>query len=356
MYDRQQLGHNENRSHTSRFLMQTLRYINEMKRQHGDHSVTTMLTNPGISVAQLVYFVSAAEHSSMTAAAEELYVAQSAVSTSVSQLEKRLGTRLFLRRRSKGLELTADGRELLVRARRILSELRDAADAVNPDALRGTLETACFTTLAPFYLPEIWAQLDEEHHELRANAVEMSCPDALTALKDRRIDIALIYDMIPDAAVTYEPLQARPAYVGVSLDHPLADRMSISLHEMASEPFILLNIPGSREYFLQAFAANGVTPTVAAQFQSFETVRGMVAAGHGYTLLNQVPHHDFTYSGRQIAAVPVVEPVRPLNVVLAYRSGEGLTAKARAFAAVCRDVITDRHPEPNQTETTGVFR
>lgn len=338
--------------------MQTLRYINETQRQYALHSVTSMLTNPGISVAQLVYFVSAAEHSSMTAAAEELYVAQSAVSTSVSQLEKRLGTTLFLRRRSKGLELTADGRELLVRARRILSELRDAADAVNPDALRGTLETACFTTLAPFYLPEIWARLDEEHHELRANAVELSCPDALAALKDRRIDVALIYDMIPDATVTYEPLQERPAYVGVSPDHPLAGRTSISLHEMASEPFILLNIPGSREYFLQAFSTNGVTPNVAAQFQSFETVRGMVAAGHGYTLLNQVPHHDLTYSGHQIAAIPVAEPVRPLNVALAYRAGEGLTAKARAFAAVCRDVIAEQNvtAATAQTTDTGAHR
>ncbi|AWT25098.1 HTH-type transcriptional activator CmpR [Corynebacterium provencense] len=324
--------------------MQTACNINEMKRQHGLRTVAPMLTNPGISVAQLVYFVSAAEHGSMTAAAEELYVAQSAVSTSVAQLEKRVGTTLFLRHRSKGLELTADGRELLVRARRILSELRDAVDAVNPDALRGHLETACFTTLAPFYLPQIWARLAEEYPGMRTNAVELTCPDALEALKERRIDIALVYDVTTDPAVTFEPLQERPAYVGLSVDHPLAGRSEISLREMAGEPLILLNLPGSREYFLHAFTSHGVTPTVACEFQSFETVRGMVAAGHGYTVLNQVPHHDYTYSGLPIAAVPVAEQVRPLNVSLAYRAGEGLTAKARAFAGVCRAVIRDADP------------
>lgn len=309
-----------------------------------------MLTNPGISVAQLVYFVSAAEHGSMTAASEELYVAQSAVSTSISQLEKGLGAKLFLRRRSKGLELTADGRELLVRARRILSEMRDAADAVNPDALRGMLETACFPTLAPFFLPQIWARLKDLHPELKVNALELCFPDAVAALKERRIDVALIYDLETDPAITFEPLQERPAYVGLAVDHPLATRSQISLREVEDDPFILLNLPGSRQYFLHAFTSHGIAPRIAYEFQSFETVRGMVAAGHGYTLLNQVPHHDFTYSGLPIVAVPIKETVRPLNVSLAYRAGEGLTAKARAFTAICRDVISTA---PSNTSSTS---
>lgn len=342
--------------------MQVIRNINEMKLQHALRSVVpvvsrtgkedAVLSTPGISVAQLAYFVSAAEHGSMTAASEELYVAQSAVSTSVSQLEKKLGTTLFLRRRSKGLELTADGHEFLVRARRILSELRDAADAVNPDALRGVLETACFPTLAPFYLPQIWAQLTDRHPEMKVNAVELTYPDAVAALKERRIDAALVYDIGTDPEITFEPLQKRPAYVGLALSHPLAGRSEISLHEVADDPFILLNLPGSRQYFLHAFTSHGVAPHITYEFESFETVRGMVAAGHGYTLLNQVPHHDFTYSGLPIVAVPIVEPVRTLNVVLAYRAGEGLTAKGRAFAAICRDVITDSNDSTEQEHTS----
>ncbi|MCD7101242.1 LysR family transcriptional regulator [Pseudoclavibacter sp. 13-3] len=298
-----------------------------------------MGVNSEISIAQLVYFVHAAENGSMTAAADELYVAQSAVSTSISLLERRLGTTLFLRKRAKGLELTADGRELLIRARQILTSIRDAVDSVNPNALSGVLETACFKTLAPFYLPPIWARLSDACPTLQVKVTELSCPETLTALKDRRIDVALTYDIIADAAVHFEVLQERPAYIGLASNHPLASRSAISLRELADEPFILLNLPASREYFLNAFTSNGVAPKISYEFESFETVRGMVAGGHGYTLLNQAPSHELTYSGLPIAAVPVLEPVTPLNVVLAYRTGERLTAKAQAFTSICREVV-----------------
>lgn len=300
-----------------------------------------MVATPGISIAQLIYFVHAAEQGSMTAAADELFVAQSAVSTAIGQLEARLGTQLFIRRRAKGLELTADGQELLVRARHILTSIRDAVDSVSPDALSGVLKTACFKTLAPFHLPPIWARLADRHPQLHAQVTELDCPETLTALKERRIDVALTYDITSDPAVHYEALQQRPAYIGVSPDHPLASRPTISLHELADEPFILLNLPASREYFLNAFASNRVTPRIAFEFESFETVRGMVAGGHGYTILNQVPSNELTYTGLPIAAVPIMEPVRALHVVLAYRADEPMTAKARAFAAIAREVVTE---------------
>jgi DNA-binding transcriptional LysR family regulator len=298
-----------------------------------------MSAAPEISIAQLTYFVHAAEHRSMTAAADELFVAQSAVSTSISLLERRLGTTLFLRKRAKGLELTADGRELLVRARQILTSIRDAIDSVSPEATSGVLDTACFKTLAPFYLPPIWARLSEAYPTLHVKVTELSCPEGIEALKDRRIDVALLYDIVADPAVHYEVLQERPAYIGLSTNHPLASRSAISLRELADEPFILLNLPASREYFLNAFSSNGIVPHIGYEFESFETVRSMVAGGHGFTLLNQAPSHELTYSGLPITAVPVIEPVKPLNVVLAYRAGEGLTARAKAFTTICREVI-----------------
>src|SRR3546814_1430932 len=95
----------------------------------------------------------------MTDAAASLFVAQSAVSASIGNLEESLGTQLFIRRRAKGLQLTGSGTELLGRARVILSAVDDTIDALRPDTVAGTLQAACFPTLAPFYLPEIIHQL-----------------------------------------------------------------------------------------------------------------------------------------------------------------------------------------------------
>ncbi|MFD0327460.1 LysR family transcriptional regulator [Streptacidiphilus monticola] len=71
----------------------------------------------GFTLAQLRYFVVAAEAGSMTAAAERLLIAQSAVSTAVSNLEHELGVQLFIRRKGKGLAVTPAGDRLLLQAR-----------------------------------------------------------------------------------------------------------------------------------------------------------------------------------------------------------------------------------------------
>ena len=73
-----------------------------------------------ITLTQLRYFATAAERRSMTEAARELFVAQSAVSAAVGQLEQQVGTQLFIRQRSKGLVLTPAGVQLLGDARALM--------------------------------------------------------------------------------------------------------------------------------------------------------------------------------------------------------------------------------------------
>ena len=68
-----------------------------------------MSKKPDVTLAQLRYFIEAATHLSMTRAAEELFVAQSAVSSAIAQLEQQVGAQLFIRQRSRGLTLTPAG-------------------------------------------------------------------------------------------------------------------------------------------------------------------------------------------------------------------------------------------------------
>lgn len=85
---------------------------------------------PPFTLRQLRYFVSVAEEGSMAGAAERHYISQSAVSLAVSDLERALGVQLFLRRRSRGVELTAAARQVLPRMRSLLGQANDVyADA-----------------------------------------------------------------------------------------------------------------------------------------------------------------------------------------------------------------------------------
>lgn len=294
----------------------------------------------GISLTQLVYFARCAELSSMTEAAAALHVAQSAVSTSIGNLERRLGTPLFVRRRAKGLVLTAAGETFLVSTRRILADIDDAMAAVSPANVPGKLRAGVFPTLAPFYVPEIAQRLAQAHPGLDLQFVELGADEAGAALADHAVEVALTYDLGLGASVHRERLRAAPLYAAVGPEHRLAGRDRVYAFELANEPMVLLDLPYSRDYFTEIFTRRGIAPVVRHRFTSFEAVRAMVARGHGFTLLNQRPVHDLTYDGGRLVVIALEEEAGSLDIVLASSQPlSALSRRAQAFAEQCRAVV-----------------
>lgn len=298
-----------------------------------------MVSRRDITLTQLIYFVEAAEAASMTAAADELRVAQSAISTSVGNLEQSLGAQLFVRRRAKGLHLTAAGAELLGRARSILDSVDDALDALRPDSFAGSLRVGCFRTLVPFYLPAILEGVDSEYPDLRLEVTELTLDQVRDALLDHSIEAALTYDVGFGPDIRCEVLATVPMYAAVSQDHPLAERESVSLAELTREPMVLLDLPLSRDYFLRVFTDHGLRPAVRYRFFDYEGVRAMVAAGRGFTLLNQQPKVDYTYSGIQLRHLRIEESTAALDIVVARLDADVATRKSEIFSTYCRRAV-----------------
>ena len=276
----------------------------------------------------------------MTEAAASLCVVQSAVSTSIANLEHRLGTPLFVRRRAKGLVLTAAGEAFLVRTRRILADIDDAVASVDPGNVSGKLYVGVFPTLAPFFLPEIAQRLAQAYPGIDPQFIELSAGELESALTDHAVEVALTYDLGMGAAIHRERLRQAPLYVAVGPDHPLAGRDRIYVFELANEPMVLLDLPHSRDYFTDVFTRRGIAPVVRHRFTSFEAVRAMVARGHGFTLLNQRPVHDLTYDGGRLVVIDLAEETPSLDVVLASaRPIAALSRRAQAFVEQCRAVL-----------------
>jgi DNA-binding transcriptional LysR family regulator len=294
-----------------------------------------------ISLTQLRHFIAAAEHSSMTQAGSSLAIAQSAVSTSVANLERSIGTELFFRQRAKGLQLTAAGIEFRSRAQAILDGLDDAVDAISPHRIAGRLQAACFYTIAPFYLPAILDDLHRRHADLVVELRELSAAEVNDALLSRTIEIALTYDLGLGAQIEREVLATVAPYAAVARGHRLAGRSSVTLRELATEPMVLLDVAFSRDYFTGMFDERGLQLQVGHRLQSFEAVRAMVARGHGFTVLNQQPSHDRTYDGGRLVTLPITDKVEGLAVVLAsVATPNGLSRRAQAFANSCRELFS----------------
>ena len=222
-----------------------------------------MTVPPGFTLVQLRYFVVAAEAGSMTAAAEQLHIAQSAVSVAVSNLERDLRVQLFIRRRARGLTLTPAGERMLHQARELLAHAREvAAEARGAgESVAGPVTFGCFETLAPHYLPPLFSACGERYPDIELTVLEAEAAQLAEALRAGRIDFALTYDLGFDTECTRETIAAAPAYAIVEPGHRLARRRRIDLGELAPEPLVLLDLPYSRDYFWALVSATGTTRT-----------------------------------------------------------------------------------------------
>lgn len=296
----------------------------------------------GISLTQLRYFIRVAERESMTRAAEDLYVAQSAVSSAVAHLEKELGVQLFIRRHAKGLILTAAGKELLLRARQTLTALAESLESIagEAQAFWGPLHVVCFSPIAPFYLPSILAGLKRDHPGLEVHVTEAVAGEVGEYLESGRAEVALTYDLALGDGIDRDVLAEIHPYAALPAAHRLAGETSVKLADLVDEPMILVDLPFSRDYFIGVFTDRGLQPNVQYRSSSYETVRAMVAQDHGYSLLHQRPATDSTYAGGRVVAVPLADEVRPLRVVVASLQSMRMSRRAGAFAERCRAVVT----------------
>jgi len=298
------------------------------------------VAEPSFTLVQLRYFAAAAEHGSMTAASRALMVSQSAISTAVAQLEKELGVQLLLRHHARGLALTEAGRNFYQELRGFLlhsSELAESARRAG-DAVVGDLAVGCFTTLAPFRLPSLLAAFADRFPRVRVTVVEGEHARLKRALRAAECELALMYGYDLEEDIEHVVVDTAPPYALVSSAHPLASRdpAEVELREFAGEPMVLLDLPHSSAYLESVLRGAGVEPVIRHRTAGYETVRALVAHGHGFALLNQRPSHDQTYDGARVVCLALRDPVEPLNVVLAWMRGTRLTRRAQAFSRTCR--------------------
>ncbi|MBT5413745.1 MAG: LysR family transcriptional regulator [Rhodospirillaceae bacterium] len=293
------------------------------------------------TLQQLRYFVAAAELGSVTGAARELNISQPSVSAAIRKLEDQFSAQLVLRHHAQGISLTAAGRRFMSQARSLIAQ----AQALESDTrglggdLGGNLELGCYLSFAPFLLPGLLRGFSQDHPDVTVRLRENDHESLRRELETGGLEIALLYDLGFGQDLTVEPLAELLPYALLPADHPLARTPTVALRDLAQEPMILLDLPTTREYFLTRFRALGLDPVIGLRTTSYETIRGLVANGLGYSVLVMRPHGDRAYDGRRLACRPIAEPVPPTRIVLARSAAIRPSPVAEAFAARARAYI-----------------
>lgn len=295
-----------------------------------------MSSQARFTLVQLQYFVEAAETGSITLAAERLHASQSTLSSAIQRLEHELGCPLLVRHQSRGVSLTANGRELLGRARDLLDRAAELAEVgrVMQDEPAGTLDAGFFVTLAPFYLPEVLTRLQRSHPRIELEVLEADGTGLHAALREGRCEVALTYGLDIGDDMKFRPLVEVLPYALVSARHPLAGREVATLSELAQRPMVMLDLPETSRFMLGMLKRAGARPRRILRTTNFETMRGLVAAGDGFAILNQRPQ---VISPRPGAAFAVtIADAEPVSIGIMHLAGTSLHRRMTAFVDACR--------------------
>ncbi|MEI4271132.1 LysR family transcriptional regulator [Klenkia sp. LSe6-5] len=293
---------------------------------------------PSFTLRQLAYLVAVADTGTVIGAAERMHVSPSAMSDAITELERVLGARLCVRRKSHGVTMTSAGVRAVADARELLRAADELSVAVDTrgDRLAGPLAIGCFGTIAPTVMPPVLNEFSPAHPGLDITFTE-STQDQLVAMLDAgRLDVAFAYDAFLPAQVPRATAFALRPHILLAADHRLAGEPSVQLEDLVDEDFIMLDAPPSTEHALGNFTARGLTPRVRHRTGNPDVVRTLVGRGLGYgMLIQQQPDHS-DCSPFPVVRKPIAPEVDPIQVVLIWSAALSLGPRAQALVEYAR--------------------
>jgi LysR family transcriptional regulator, hydrogen peroxide-inducible genes activator len=297
-----------------------------------------------MNLRDLKYLIALADHRHFSKAAQACFVSQPTLSTQIKKLEQLLDVQL-VERNPRQVLLTAVGEAIAARARVVLGEvdaIRDLARlSREPDA--GTLTLGVFPTLGPYWLAHVVPRLVERFPKLKLLLVEEKTETLVDRLANGKIDVAVLAQPVSHDHFEHAALFDESFVLAVPKAHPLAQKRHVNVTDLAHQPLLLLAdghclrdqalavcaLAGTRE----ANIADAVTGSAGQNFRatSLETLRQMVAAGVGVTLLPALATLPPVAPNPALALVTFTAPQPMRSIALFWRSG---SARAPFFKKI----------------------
>lgn len=278
---------------------------------------------------QLEYFLAAARAETFFDAAESLHITQSALSKQIMKLEKELNVRLFDRSRRSAV-LTDAGREFLKEAGDLFHRYRAMRKRMQAfeDVSERTLRIGTLPFLSQYGLTGLFNDFSAAHPEIRLLLEEVEEIDLLSGFSSGRYDLIIARShMCDESHFRFLLLDEDRLAAMLPAGHPLAWRKSVSLSDLAGEPFLLMH-PYTSLYQLcmKLFHDAGITPHVLRTAR-LESIISAVALGEGVSLFAEKNFNLFRHES--VVSVPIV-PSPTLSVGVIYKDGE-VSAEGERF-------------------------
>ncbi|MEM7276483.1 MAG: LysR substrate-binding domain-containing protein [Pseudomonadota bacterium] len=300
-----------------------------------------------ISLRMLRYLVALADTQHFGKAAEACFVSQPTLSAQLKKLETQLGIEL-IERHPGNIMLTAAGTDIVERARAMLKiggEIEQLAEA-SRDPLAGTLRVGAIPTLGPYLLPHIVGPVRNELTKLNCQYLEYQTDPLLAKLHAGEVDLALLATPFDHEGLQVQALFDEPFLLAVHCDHALAKATAISRADLSGEEFMLLEDGHClRDQALEVCDMHGVTERSGFRATSLETLRQMVAAGAGITLLPELAINGVSYGNSDVAHINFQNPPPSRGIAAAWRKSSPRTLAIEHFLRIAAKSVLAAVPE-----------
>lgn len=295
-----------------------------------------------MNIRDFEYLVALAEHKHFRKAAESCFVSQPTLSGQIRKLEDELGV-VLLERSSRRVLFTDSGLELVEQAKRILSEVKNFRDMASGQhgTMTGPIHIGFIPTVGPYILPHIVPFLKAEFPDLELYLHEAQTHQLVRSLEEGKLD-CLVLASVPETEPFKEiEIYNEPLSVAVPCDHEWADRDSVNMEELSGKTVLSLEDGHClRDQALGFCFAAGARDDERFKATSLETLRNMVAAGAGITLLPQLSlPAEKKKDG--VCYLRAINPEPSRRIVLAYRPGSPLRKRFETLAAALVTRLAD---------------
>lgn len=285
-----------------------------------------------ITIRHLRAAITVGRFNSFRRAAETLNITQPALSTTISDLERDLGLRIF-DRTSRVVSTTVLGKEFLRGAAEVVRDFDDLIERTVDIARsnRGRVVVSCPATLAGRLMPRLVRKCGEIHPNIEVTVRDEVVAETIATVEEGRCDFGITVRTLdlPDRLVT-ETLFRDPYSVVLPRSHPLAEREKIEWTDLEGEVHVSFNPQsGTQPLVAREAERQSVNFKEVHAVAQLATATAMLEEGVGIGILPELalPHPDHPY----LTVVPLIAPELSREIVLLQRRDKSLSPAAGAF-------------------------
>jgi DNA-binding transcriptional LysR family regulator len=298
-----------------------------------------MNANFSPTLRQLRAFLAVYQMRQLSAAAQKLFVTQSAVSMLIRQLEEGLGTRLF-DRTTRSLKPTAAAEEMLSTVERVLRDVDSlSADFRELSTLeRGRVTLAITPTLAALLLPDAMRVFAEQHPKVRVLVNDCAPDQFISRILGEHVDFGIGTPERPGAEVETQRLMRDHLALVCRSDHPLANARVVRWSDLGRHPVITVRPGYGVRPLIDGTAADaGVMLDVVNEVSFLSTALWMTASGIGPSIMPSAFARAANDPSLVIKVLSAPRVARDISVVT--KRGHSLSAAARSFIDVLKQSL-----------------